>query len=255
MQEPISSRGAIPFYYDKSEAEFQADPYERFDPMVVRQSALHLADAIWGHYPMQAVLDFGKPYISLASEAKVVELGCGVGRWIATLAQTWPHAQCWGLDYSYQMLRRAQEYWVDGATVHLDLRAKGFPERRSLVGRSLPNLSFGLAEASQLPFTDNSQDLVLSSFLLDRLSNPKRGLAEMSRVLKPGGRIILITPLNFSKAEHWEQFYPPVKIALLVPDLHLQILEWQEGIEIHEPLDAHGNGVHWKALGMILEKQ
>ena len=48
MKIPIQTRQGIPFFHDKNEKEFQQDPYERYDPMVIRQSALHLADELWG---------------------------------------------------------------------------------------------------------------------------------------------------------------------------------------------------------------
>jgi demethylmenaquinone methyltransferase/2-methoxy-6-polyprenyl-1,4-benzoquinol methylase len=47
------------------------------------------------------------------------------------------------------------------------------------------------ANAEQLPFKSNHFDLVVSLFLLHHLSNPKRGLFEMGRVLSHGGRLII----------------------------------------------------------------
>jgi len=46
----------------------------------------------------------------------------------------------------------------------------------------------------ELPFEDNSIDLVVSGQTLEHVKNPFRLTIEMTRVLKPGGYIILIAP-------------------------------------------------------------
>lgn len=254
MKTPISYRNEIPFYTEKTEADYRKDIYERYDEMVVRQSALHLADGLWGKYPMQTVLDFAKDHYSLEKVAHILEIGCGVGRWIGTLAQTYPQATCWGIDYSYQMLKRAQEFWIQGKEVLIDLSDKGFPEKLKVRGKQLDNLRLGLAKAASLPFADNSQDLVVNSFLLDRLPEPDKGLVEMHRVLKPNGKLILITPLNFNQLKHWETLYPPTKLNHLFHQIGFDILQEQKEMIIEEPLDRQGNMVVWKCIGWVANK-
>lgn len=255
MQAPIRYRRGIPFFCEKSETAFRKDIYERYDDMVVRQSSLHLADKLWGSYPMQAVLDFAQAYYSEQGLQHILEVGCGVGRWIGELAKKYPKAACWGIDYSYQMLKRAHEFWVLNEALSFDLSNRGFSESLKVEGHQLHNLQFGLAKAEQLPFDDNSQDLVLSSFLLDRLDDPAKGLEEMQRVLKTNGKLILITPLNFSLAAYWQAYYPPAKLRTLMETIGFQILAWEAAIIIEEPLDAHHNMVTWKCLGMVAEKR
>ena len=55
MEKPVSFRMQIPFFINKSETDFQKDLYERFDDMVVRHIALHLADDLWGEYPLSLI--------------------------------------------------------------------------------------------------------------------------------------------------------------------------------------------------------
>lgn len=252
MQEPLLHRRDIPFFHNKTEQEIQQDPYERFDPMVLRQSALHLADDLWGSYPMQPIIDFSKIIPSTSPLKNIVEIGCGVGRWIAQWAKEFPNANCWGMDYSYQMLKRANEVWIKGDLIQLNLSRYGLPSNYQIEKTALNNLHFGLAKAATLPFDDQSQDLVVSSFLLDRLDDPIAGLKEMKRILKPDGRILMISPLNFSRAKHWETFHPPIKIYKTLVDLGFKILDWQEDILIEEPLDLRGNSVNWKCIGVAL---
>ena len=87
MKKPLRYRNGIPFFYDKTATDFKKDIYERYDDMVVRQTALHLADALWGHYPIQAVLDFAEEHYQNYPEHNILEVGCGVGRWIGSLAK------------------------------------------------------------------------------------------------------------------------------------------------------------------------
>lgn len=50
------------------------------------------------------------------------------------------------------------------------------------------------AELSALPFADNTFTLITCSWVLEHLPDPAAVFREFSRVLKPGGRVIFITP-------------------------------------------------------------
>lgn len=254
MKDPIHYRKNIPFFYDKSEEEFRKDNYEHYDSMVIRQAALHLADDLWDGYPMQPIVDFGLLHWPYHEVKHILELGCGVGRWIGEIAMKYPNADCWGMDYSYQLLKMADEAWIREEDVQLNLSKYGFSHMHTIKGKSLKNIQFGLSKAESLPFADKSQDLVLSSFLFDRLEDPLKGLQEMHRVLRPNGRIIMITPLNFLKSNHWDKFYPPIKIYHLLMNMGLEILDWVEDLKIVEPLDVRGNSITWKSLGVVCKK-
>lgn len=254
MKSPITHRQGVPFFYDKSEVEFQEDVYERYHNMIVKHSALHLADELWGKYPSQSVLDFAADYYKYQTLQHVLEIGCGVGRWIASIAQVHPKAVCWGMDYSYQMLKRAHEFWVLGNDIFVDLSSKGFGNTVNLEGFQLSNLNFGLAKAADLPFSDNSQDMVLSSFLIDRLDDPMKCMIEMNRVLKPNGTVVIVTPLNFHKTNHWNDLYPPIKIHQFLTKIGFSILDWKEEMIIKEPLDARGNAVIWNCVAIAARK-
>lgn len=254
MKNPITYRMQIPFFHKKTEAEFQKDIYERYNDMVIRQTALHLGDELWGNYPLQPILDFATPFLPKTSNPKILEIGCSVGRWIAELAQLYPEGKHWGLDYSYQMLKRAYEFWIDEKNVYLDLTHKGATSSIELKSHSLKNLNFGLAKAESLPFSNESQDIVLSSFLFDRLQDPMKGLKEMYRVLNIDGTMILITPLNFYKKKFWDEFHPPIKIFHILTRMGFEILEWKEGMIVEEPLDCRGNAVKWNCVGLAAKK-
>lgn len=54
-----------------------------------------------------------------------------------------------------------------------------------------PELEFVFADATKLPFKDSSVDAVTISFGLRNVQEPKTALAEMLRVLKPGGKVVI----------------------------------------------------------------
>ena len=100
-------------------------------------------------------------------EARVLDICCGTGDLTAALlAQRPANAEpVTGLDFSPEMLRLAEHKFA-GA-----------------------NFRWVEGDAMALPFPDNSFDLVTSAFGFRNLRNYAAGLAEIHRVLRPGGRI------------------------------------------------------------------
>ncbi len=53
---------------------------------------------------------------------------------------------------------------------------------------------FWLADASRLPFADASFDLAFSEYVMEHVEDPEALLREVRRVLRPGGRFVILTP-------------------------------------------------------------
>jgi len=89
------------------------------------------------------------------------------------------------------------------SVVALDFSAGMVAEGR----RRHPELEFVEADAENLPFDDNCFDVVTISFGLRNVNEPRVALAEMYRVLKPGGRLVICEfskpPRALLRASYW----------------------------------------------------
>lgn len=85
--------------------------------------------------------------------------------------------------------RAAEAVGPSGEVVGTDISGEMVETARRIAAeRILANVSFERADAEQLPFEDETFDAVLCSLGLMYVPDPGRALAEMHRLLKPGGR-------------------------------------------------------------------
>jgi ubiquinone/menaquinone biosynthesis methyltransferases len=102
---------------------------------------------------------------------KVLDLCCGTADWTITLAKRYPHAEVIGMDFSQEMLKIAQHKVSDA---------------------KVQNITLESGDAMNLRYPDNSFDAVTIGFGLRNVPDANQVLAEIYRVLKPGGQMICL---------------------------------------------------------------
>lgn len=113
--------------------------------------------------------------VSLPRDARILDLGCGTGANLEILSQ---YGQGIGADFSETALMFCRK-------------------------RSLPRLMLG--DGMQLPIANDSLDLVAAMDSLEHIPRDNAALAEIFRILKPGGTLLVTVPaFGFLWSEHDE---------------------------------------------------
>ncbi|HKP43538.1 class I SAM-dependent methyltransferase [Mycobacterium sp.] len=156
-------------------------------------------DALLPFYDLLTrVLGMGRNYDALIAQAeladslRVLEIGCGTGNVTVRAKRAALGADVVGTDPDPLALARAQR------------KARG-----------LPGIRFERAYAQELPFVDGEFDRALSSMMLHHLDEDVKtgALAELHRVLRPGGRLHIVdigghTTVHHGLAARWMKDNP-----------------------------------------------
>jgi SAM-dependent methyltransferase len=130
--------------------------------------------ALWGAERLRpgersiAGYRLGEALALLPQRGRVLEVGCGAGRFLRAIGASRPGLALTGVDVSRNALARLTE------------RAPGIEVRQG--------------DAERLPARDAEFDAVLVIDVLEHLRQPERALAELRRVLAPGGLLHLHVP-------------------------------------------------------------
>src|ERR1700704_5085591 len=125
-----------------------------------RDDTKRMIESLWPH---------GKP----GPGEKIIELGCGPGFYSCGLAERFREISVLGVDRSPSQLKWARE-------------------KRKTLG--LNNCRFQSDNVLELSHPDSSFDVLIASRLFTVLPNRRRAVAEMYRVLCPGGRCFIAEP-------------------------------------------------------------
>lgn len=115
------------------------------------------------------------PWIERLHPRRTIDVGCGTGRWTSRFSAI-------GIDVSPAMLRVAVQ-------------------KPGLRGR------LAVADATALPIATGSADLALCTLTLGHIQNQAAAMNELSRILEPGGTLILTDFHPAAAAQGWRRTF------------------------------------------------
>jgi len=136
---------------------------------------------------------------------RALDIGTGPGQIVLKLARRLPGWQFIGVDRSPNMIRQARATLADsgkhvgappaaplGGVPRPAIAGSGQPSPVSThVGSGAARVQFFVADGSCLPFADADFDLVTCNSVLHHLARPQGLFAEVARLAKPGGAILI----------------------------------------------------------------
>lgn len=103
----------------------------------------------------------------------ILDAACGNGRYSSFLLKHAPaQARITAFDYSQNMIRRARKR----------------PDAR--------RVTHVAADITRLPYADEAFDAVVCGWVIEHLDDPRPALRQLARVMKPGGKMLLLTTEN-----------------------------------------------------------
>lgn len=128
----------------------------------------YIYDLRWKNY-INNTLSFLKDWAEILPNETVLDIACGTGEFERLLLNEYSKQKIVGVDISENMLAIAKQ------------KCAAFPQ-----------VSFHQASAENLPFADNTFDVIVSASSFHYFDNPIGVLTEMRRVLKPDGKVIIL---------------------------------------------------------------
>ncbi len=158
-------------------------------------------------------------FSEMAETENVLDVGCGKGRYATLIKQNFPQVEVHAVDISEEMLRCIP--------AHIHTKK---------------------ASIQDLPYADASFDLVFCVEALEHALNPEAAIQEMVRVLRPGGRLVIIDKnkarLGALQIESWEKWFDIQELSTYLQSLHLKTrAEWVS----YDGHSADGLFVAWVA--------
>jgi len=144
----------------------------------------------------------------------VLDVACGPGAFVLAVAPRVTFAT--GIDLTPEMLRQSRQFQAE---------------------KQIANAVFACADADHIPFPDASFDLVSCQHAFHHITKPELVLAEMIRVTKPEGRVLILDPLapesdaKFELYNHIERLRDPSHTSTLRLTTYLSMFE-ELGLEV-----------------------
>lgn len=135
---------------------------------------LGLIQPNWKGLKSRQIIDRLRP----REDELVLDVGCGLGTLLSTMHSIY-RTRGVGIDFSHAGMKAA-------------------------ISSNPCDNDYHVADALMLPFRDESFDLAVSYDVIEHVTEPRRFVSEMARVLKPGGRLLIYTPSRIDRwTWHW----------------------------------------------------
>lgn len=126
------------------------------------------AYSVWGHGDLRTRQVMEVLAAADIRPARVLDYGCGVGKWMDILSRAFPDAQVCGVDISATAVEKAKQRFPD-------CRLEPF-------------------NGVTAPFDDEEFDLVFSYHVLEHVADVEASISDIGRLLRPGGYAVIIFP-------------------------------------------------------------
>ena len=218
--------------HSSSKPAYQGNPFYGYDsPSVQKGYEVRTA---------ARAASFFLPY--LKEGMSVLDCGCGPGTITSGLAAAVSPGKVIGIDLETAMVERASQLANT---------------------ENLSNLSFEVADITDLHFEDNSFDAVYTCAVLEHLPDPVKALKEIHRVLKVGGKVgaistdwsmPLISPDDVAVSLFFELFERGFNLqgGSLNRGRHLAMMMRQAGFSIETYSPGYGVQAQGETAGLVM---
>ncbi|MDP2923949.1 MAG: methyltransferase domain-containing protein [Candidatus Omnitrophota bacterium] len=143
----------------------------------------------------------------LRSGMRVLDAGCGWGRTIIGLKKYIPDLKVTGIDITPRLINLAERIVAEET------------DKKDTLLR--------VGDVQNLEFSDSFFDAVLSTRVLQYVSNPQKAINEFARVLKIGGRVIVMVPNKLNPVvfvKYHTKSYSPFELKMWFENANLKIV-------------------------------
>lgn len=140
------------------------------------------------------ILQNAKETCLLGGDIRILDIGCGKGRYLKNLIEDLPDSQCYGVDISKNVIAEKTNQnivWEEGSLTHI-------------------------------PFRDNNFAMAYTCEALEHAVDIKSAIREMARVVRPDGRIVIvdknIAALGTLEICEWEQWFDENELAAIMSE-------------------------------------